>query len=89
MMIRSFLIIMGTAFALAACSSLPAPRPHTKVAATAAGCVHGTGSRIASKGPCTAFGSTYSSEQIRRTGYTNPAQALQNLDPAVTAGGGP
>lgn len=86
-MIRSILIVMGATVALAACSSLPAPRPqpHPKVAATPAGCIHGTGSLVPSKRPCTALGRSYSQRQIRRTGYINLAQALQSLDPAVSA----
>lgn len=82
-MIRTTLIVMGIAFALAACSSLPAPRPH-RLAATTAGCVRDTGSLIHSKSPCMAFGHSYSQRQIRQTGHTDLAQALQTLDPAIT-----
>lgn len=88
-MIRSILIVIGTAFALAACSSLPAPRPHSRLAATPAGCVRSADSLMPSKSPCMTFGSTYSQRQIRQTGHTNLARALQSLDPDITATGTP
>ncbi len=88
-MIRSILIGIGTAFALAACSSLPAPRPHSRLAATQAGCVRGTDGLMPSKSPCTTFGSSYSQRQIRQTGHTNLARALQSLDPDITSTGTP
>lgn len=87
-MIRSSLIVLGSVFALAACSSLPAPRPN-RLAATPAGCVHGADSLGSSKGPCAIFGRSYSRRQIRQTGYTDLARALQSLDPAITAVGHP
>ncbi len=34
-------------------------------------------------------GSSYSQRQIRQTGHTNLARALQSLDPDVTAAGTP
>lgn len=89
-MIRSILIVIGSAFALAACSSLPAPRPHSRLAATTpAGCVRSADSLIPSKSPCMTPGSSYSQRQIRQTGHTNLARALQSLDPDVTAVGTP
>ena len=88
-MIRSILIVMGTAFALAACSSLPAPRPHSRLAATPAGCVRSADSLIPSKSACMTLGSSYSQRQIRQTDHTNLARALQSLDPDITAAGTP
>lgn len=87
-MVRSTLIVMGGALALAACSSLPAPRPHNLVA-TPAGCVRGEDSLFSSNSPCMRFGRSYSRRQIRQTGHTNLARALQSLDPAITAVGRP
>ena len=79
---------MGGVFVLAACSSLPAQRPH-RLAATPAGCVRGANSLGPSKGPCTSLGRSYSRRQIRQTGYTDLARALESLDPAITAVGHP
>ncbi len=83
-MIRSLLIVLSSAIVLAGCSSLPAP----KSAPTAAvSCPRGA----ARLGPnaCRPFTRTYSGQQLRRTGQTNPARALQMLDPSVTVTGGP
>ena len=84
-MIRSLLIILGSAIALAGCSSLPAPKgPAT---AHAAACPRSAGHL--KPDACPPFGRTYSQQDLQQTGHTNLAQALQALDPSVTATGGP
>ncbi|MGH8115964.1 MAG: hypothetical protein ACREPJ_01435 [Rhodanobacteraceae bacterium] len=51
-------------------------------------CIRDTGSLIpAPKGQCLPVpGNSYSQKDIQRTGATNIGQALQMLDPSVTAG---
>lgn len=51
-------------------------------------CIRDTGSLIpAPKGQCLPVpGNSYSQKDIRQTGATNIGQALQMLDPSVTAG---
>lgn len=53
-------------------------------------CIRDTGSHIPPpKGQCLPVaGSSYSQEDIRRTGATNVGQALQMLDPSVRVSGG-
>lgn len=53
-----------------------------------ANCLRSTGSLIpARKGHCLPVaGRSYSAEQLRQTGATTTAQALQMLDPSITVG---
>jgi hypothetical protein len=79
------LSVTAAALALAACASTTATAPiKPTAAATPAGCVRGTGSRLSTPSGCTAFGSTYSQEDIARTGQTTVSGALGLLDPTVT-----
>jgi len=49
------------------------------------GCLKDTGSRIPSDGAsCSAFGRSYSSDDINRTGSTTASGALRLLDPSIT-----
>ena len=49
-------------------------------------CPTTTASRIPSNDKsCTAFGRSYSSEDLDQTGKTSAAEALQQLDPSITA----
>lgn len=61
----------------------PIPTPGTRQ------CLRDTGSHIPPpKGQCLpVIGSSYSQEDIQRTGATNVGQALQMLDPSVTVHG--
>jgi len=48
-------------------------------------CLSETGSRIPSSGAsCSAFGHSYSSEDINSTGSTTAAGSLRLLDPSIT-----
>lgn len=84
-MIRSVLILIGSAIALAGCASLPAPR-HLETA-KAASCAPGA-ARLGPTDACRPFTHTYTSEQLRRTGQFSLPQALQMLDPSITVRGG-
>jgi hypothetical protein len=72
---------------LAACTTSGTnmkPTAQTSAAAPA-GCLTSTGSRIPpGDSYCTGLGSSYSSEDINRTGKTTVGDALPLLDPTVT-----
>jgi hypothetical protein len=75
------------ALALGACASTSGNAPSRPLAASqAAGCVSGTGSRIAAPGNCAEFGHTYTREDIEHTGRTTLGGALRELDPTMTVG---
>ncbi len=90
-MFRSFILSLGilAVSALAACSMTPAHTaqrtaanlPHGRCESAFASATRLGGSR------CNAATRSYSGEQIRRTGQSNPAVALQMLDPSITAVG--
>jgi hypothetical protein len=74
---------------LAACAATTADvHPKTEASAAVAqnpACLTQTGSRIAGDGKhCSAFGRSYSSTDIDRTGSTTAADALRLLDPSIT-----
>jgi hypothetical protein len=74
---------------LIACAATTADvKPNSRPSATVAqnpACVTETGSRIATKNAdCVAFGRSYSSDDIDRTGATTAGEALPLLDPSIT-----
>jgi len=74
---------------LAACAARTADVKPGLNAATAAApnpaCLSETGSRIAGTGAhCSAFGRSYSNQDIQRTGATTADAALRLMDPSVT-----
>jgi hypothetical protein len=80
------LSVIAAALALAACASTTATSPTKPTAAAVpAGCVHDTGSRLSTPSGCTAFGRSYSQEDIARTGQWTASSALELLDPTITA----
>lgn len=77
---------------LGACASTP-PAPQTAKATSPSssgspvGCVNKTATRLPTRPEdCAAFGSSHSQEDIKSTGQTDAASALQMLNPSVTAG---
>lgn len=87
-------LLLGACFVLplAACTTPSATREPPKsaalVPAPAAGCVADTATRIpVKKGDCAGFGSTYTQQDIQRTGQPDTAQALRLLDPSLTVHG--
>jgi len=72
---------LAAALALAACASTPTST--ARAAATPAGCVRATGTRLPAPSGCSAFGNSYSQEDIARTGQTTAGAALELLDPNV------
>jgi hypothetical protein len=77
---------IAAALALGACASTTGNAPPRPLAASQpAGCVSGTGSRIAAPpGNCAEFGHTYTHEDIEHTGRTTAGAALRDLDPSIT-----
>ena len=73
---------------LAACATTAGVKPNAAVPGPVAAnpaCLNHTASRIPdSAGDCSAFGRSYSSEDIQRTGSTTADEALRLLDPTVT-----
>jgi hypothetical protein len=88
-MFKIMLIGVIVATGSVACASTPTPRTQTAAAANSGevrpDCIK-TGSRIAAKpGECSAApGRSYSQDDILRTGQTDVAHALQQLDPSIT-----
>jgi hypothetical protein len=76
---------IAAGLALGACASTSGNAPARPLAASQpAGCVSGTGSRIAASGNCAEFGHTYTHEDIEHTGETTVGAALRDLDPTIT-----
>ena len=78
-----------TVLILAACAAGTANvKPKADASRTVAqnpACLRQTGSRIAPNGAhCSAFGRSYSNDDIDRTGATTAGEALPLLDPAIT-----
>lgn len=82
-------IAIASLLVLVACA---ATTSDVKPNATAAGavaqnpaCLTQTGSRIIDKkGDCSAFGRSYSKDDIDRTGSVTAGEALQMMDPSIT-----
>ncbi|HVS75750.1 MAG TPA: hypothetical protein VHE11_02370 [Steroidobacteraceae bacterium] len=87
-MIRAFLIGICGAAALAACSTLPSHPGTPSTAAVPPGWCSTADGKLVRPGSsrCNSLTRTYSGEQMRATGMTDAAHALQMLDPSITAG---
>jgi hypothetical protein len=88
-MSRTLIIGILSAGALAACSTAPShPAVHTAAAIPAGWCSKADGTPLKPGSPgCNSLSKTYSGEQLRQTGFTDVAHALQMLDPDVTVHG--
>jgi hypothetical protein len=89
MTIRALLIGILSASALAACSTAPShPASRTAAAIAPGWCSTADGKALppGSSG-CNALTRRYSGEQLRQTGMTDSAHALQMLDPSITVRG--
>jgi hypothetical protein len=80
---------IATLLVLAACTATTAGvKPNAAVPGPVAdnpACLKSTASRIPdSAGGCSAFGRSYSNEDIQRTGSVTADEALRLLDPTVT-----
>jgi hypothetical protein len=78
---------IATVLILAACAATNTdvkPPATTLAKAQNSACLSQTGSRIPnSSGSCAAFGRSYSSDDINRTGSTTTDGALRLLDPSI------
>ncbi|MGH8170648.1 MAG: hypothetical protein ACRET5_01305, partial [Steroidobacteraceae bacterium] len=88
-MIRAFIIGVLSAGALAACSTAPShPASHTASAIPPGWCSTADGkAQRPGSSRCNSLTRTYSGEQMRATGMSDAAHALQMLDPSITAHG--
>jgi len=88
-MTRLMIIGILSAGALAACSTTPSHHASRTASAIPPGwcsTADGKALRPGSNG-CNALTRTYSGEQMRATGTTDAAHALQMLDPSITVHG--
>ena len=88
-MIRTLIIGILSAGALAACSTTPSHPASRSTAAIPPGwcsTADGTPLRPGAQG-CDMLTRTYSGEQLRQTGRTDAAHALEMLDPSITVRG--
>jgi hypothetical protein len=80
-------VVLGAlALTLAACATTPVTpgKATTANAATPPGCVGQTATMIPVKpGTCAGFGSTYTRDDIDKTGQTTLGPALRMLDPSI------
>jgi len=86
-------LVAACRIALAACAGNPpaAPRNATAKAASSsgspAGCVNKTATRLPTDpSDCAGFGASHSGNDIKSTGQVQAGEALQMLNPSVTAG---
>jgi hypothetical protein len=81
------LLTLGACLALtvAACATPPPTAPVAQASKPATGCVPQTASRLPVKdGECSAFGASYSKQELDSTGQPFADQSLRMLDPSVT-----
>jgi hypothetical protein len=85
MRIAAIIVAGATLFGCATTADNAKSKPAVSAAAQDPTCLTDTGSRIAPPPPkCRGIGNSYSSTDIDRTGKTNAADALGQLDPAIT-----
>jgi len=90
-MIRALIIGILSTGALAACSTTPS-HPSARTAATypPGWCSTADGKAVKpGMARCDTVYRTYSGEQLKQTGRTDTARALQMLDPSIRASGPP
>jgi len=77
------------ALSLAACSTTPSRTPSRTASTVPPGWCSTADGKVLRPGSsgCNSLTRTYSGEQMRATGMTNAARALQMLDPSITAHG--
>ncbi|MDE2261392.1 MAG: hypothetical protein KGL45_02595 [Gammaproteobacteria bacterium] len=88
-MTRALIIGILSAAALAACSTTPSqPASRTASAIAPGWCSTADGKALRpGSSECNSITRRYSGEQLRSTGMTDAAHALQMLDPSVTVHG--
>ena len=88
-MIRASIIGILSAGALAACSTAPSRHASRTASAIPPGwCSTAEGKPLRpGSSRCNSLTRVYSGEQLRQTGFTDVAHALQMLDPSITVRG--
>jgi len=89
-MMRSLIVGAALALALGACATTPQPQTPSTASAQRmpAGCVGDTATRLPVRpGECAGVGSTYTKDDLDRTGQVYAQDALRMLDPLVTVHG--
>jgi hypothetical protein len=91
-MIKSLALSAALALILTACAAAPVSpgKATTANAKPPAGCVGQSATRIQLKDgstECAGFGSTYTKDDLDRTGQYDVGRALQMLDPSITTTG--
>jgi hypothetical protein len=87
-MTRSLIIGILCAAALGACSTTPHRTSRTASAIPAGWCSTADGKAVRpGSSTCNSLTRVYSGEQLRQTGMTDAAHALQMLDPSITVRG--
>lgn len=88
-MIKKLLLGVALSACVAGCAHMSSPAQAQVASAPPAGCVYpGTATRLPEPASrCAAFGRSWSQDDLQRTGKPDVGQALQMLDPAVSAGG--
>ena len=87
-MIRALIIGILSVGALAACAATPSHPARTASAIAPGWCSTADGKALRpGSSRCNSMTRTFSGKQLRDTGMTNAALALQMLDPSITATG--
>ena len=85
---RTLIIGILSAGAVAACSTTPRHASRTAAAIPPGWCSTAAGKPLRpGSSRCDSLTRVYSGEQLRQTGFTDVGHALQMLDPAVTVRG--
>jgi hypothetical protein len=90
-MVTRILVLTAVTLALAAvlagCTTTPS-QPKTAANTPPIGCVSSTGTRLpTAPDACAGPGSTYTQQDLNRTGQQTVGQALRNLSPSLTVTG--
>ena len=86
-MFHKLLFGVGLSACLVGCAHMAPPMQAKANSSPPPGCVFpGTATRLPERpSECAAFGRSWSQDDLRRTGQTDVGQALQMLDPSVSA----
>lgn len=86
-MLNKLFLCSGLAL-VSACAATAPPKPGAAAFVPPPGCVSNTATRIpTSPSECAGFGSTYTQQDIERTGQPTAGGALRLLDPSLTVHG--
>jgi hypothetical protein len=85
-MMKRSIVCLAVALMLGACATTPPTPPTAAAKKPRLGCVSDTATRLpVPAGECAGFGSTYTKDDLDRTGQIYTQDALRMLDPSITA----